>query len=841
MVRVKIEVPKLDRFQQAVVNAPGRSLRVVAPAGSGKTETLARRVEARVADGADPRRILLLTFDNNAKSSIVSKLQRLNVPPGVHVSTLNAFGLQLLNTRFQDERRQIVKDVFFPQGQIISDLVSEYGYPVFTEMIGKIKNEAIDPRTTDEGELARWCANNREHLLRNLDDDPIVAKVSDLKFGRELAREMHHYEKFLEGKGGIDFDDQKLRPLIRLRNDARALAELQSRFDDVIVDEFQDINQLDVELIDLIATRANLLITGDDDQAIYGFRGATADFLINPEKQLHREFEKFELSINYRCPPRVLDVAGNLIGHNDHRIPKEPRAAKNEPGEVECHRANDIDAECRWVADRIKALLIEKPRTAAVLVRRRAQLVRLQAAMIERGTPYRAAAHEDLRISWNLARRALMLAPLRVGRVPEAEVRGEIVRIFAQARSIPEARANRLVSAAVADDFSFPGPELVQQLYEREQRDLNNGIKALTGQLGLVARLGMLDALVNTEVRTYMDGGKEQARDRSDKDASKLSGLIDIAQDCRFDARALAEHIDALLEPQREALRANAPAVELSTCHGAKGREWQIVCIPHCNQGVFPDSRSNEGLHLEAERKLFYVSMTRASEHLLMTWAGKSSNGGTAEPSDFLIETELVSRPKKRTYTGVNTFAANGKDNSSPPKVSRNLSPDGNWAMAAAPKKATGPAPRYITLVTPRGRVMQNAIDADAAATIANAMEQQERERDIALHRMDVRYSRADIASTVPLQLEMAVRGLPFSASPVFLNTALYEAALSAWSNGAPPQIDQRDRPLFEAISASLARNTGSEDPWVWLDRLDDLAADEGVGADEAGAKFQPQ
>lgn len=835
------DAPQLDRYQQAVVDADDRSIRVVAPAGSGKTETLARRVQARIAAGIQAHRILLLTFDNNARQSILDKLQRLGVPKSVNVNTLNAFGLHLLTSRFQDERRQVVKEVYFPNSPIINELVTEYGHSVMMEMIGKIKNEAIDPRTIEESDLAHWAARNREHLLRNLDDDPIVSRVQDSRFGRELAREMRYYEQFLESRGGIDFDDQKLRPLVRLRNEPSALAELQSRFDDVIVDEFQDINRLDVELIDLIAAKSTLLITGDDDQAIYGFRGATADFLISPEKQLHRTFAPFELSINYRCPPRVLQVAGNVIRHNEHRIHKEPRADKRNAGEVEWHRASDIDSECRWIADRMNDLLTEKPCTAAVLVRRRAQLVRLQAAMIEAGTPYRVPAHEDIRISWSLAKRALQLAPLSVRSVPDASIRAEIVRIFAQARSLSAHRTDRLIKAATENDFSFPGPELLQQLHEREQRYFANGIKALTGQMSVVTRLGMLDPLINTELRTYMDGGKEAARDRGDKDTSRLSGLIDIATVQKMNMQRLGKHIDELLEIQRTALRSNAPVIELCTCHGAKGREWDIVCIPHCNQGIFPDARSNQGLHLEAERKLFYVSMTRAAEHLIMTWSGKNTNGGPTEPSDFLIETELVPRPKPRQFAGTQTFAASKEASAPTPQGGRDLGPTGTWSMRIGATRPSESVPRFITLVTPRERVMEDATDHATVEKLAEAVSQQEREFDIALYRMDVRYPRADGAAIVPLQLELALRGIPFSASPVFTNTDLFQAAISAWTNDSPPQIDHHNRPLFEAMARTMARLTESDDTWVWLDRIDDLLADEELGIDEDGVRFLPQ
>lgn len=835
-----IDAPALDTYQQAVVDSHARSILVVAPAGSGKTETLTLRVQQRISEGVPANRILLLTFDNNARDAILRRLQRLNVPGGVRVSTLNAFGFHLLNTRFADERRRIIQDVYFPQSKALNDLVQEYGHSVFTEMLSKIKNEAMDVRTIDQAELANWCSQNRVHLLRNLEDDPILDHMSDDHFGRELAREMQYYERFLQERNGIDFDDQKLRPLIRLQQEPKSLEWLQGQFDDVIVDEFQDINRLDAMLIDLIAAKSNLLITGDDDQAIYGFRGATADFLINPKTQFHREFEKFELAINYRCPPRILNVAGNVIGYNQKRISKSPRAFKQQPGDIDVHGAVDTDAETTWIAKRMKSLLAQAPLTAAVLARRRAQLVGIQSAFIEHGTPYKISQSEDVRISWSRARRALKVAPLSLRGMPDEETRAEIVRIFSEARALQPRRRDTLVRLARQDDLSFPGPELLQQLYDREQRDLTEGIKALTGEMPLSSRIRSLDTLLNTELRTFMVGGKDASRERSDSEKSRLSGLVDLA--AGMSQAALIERIDELLEPQRDALRSNAPAVELSTCHGAKGREWQLVCIPHCNQGVFPDSRSDTGIHLEAERKLFYVSMTRASEHLLLTWSKGRTGGSRGEPSDFLIEANLEKPREKSRSNGAVTWKLNQDTGAMTMQTRRNLGPDGDWTMKAPPKKITGPPPRHITLVTPRGRSMQDANNSDASQMLAEAINVQHIDREIAFDSMTLRYARTDPAATVPIQVELALRGMPFAIDEQvhFVESELYQEARRAWEADAPADVEKRDAPLIDALASMLERLTDSDDSWVWLDRLDSLEADD-IGRDEAGVQFVPQ
>ena len=670
----------LDQFQQQVVSATADAIRMVAPAGSGKTETLAYRVLAQVQAGVAPQRILLLTFDTNSRDSLKARLQSLGAPSAVNVSTLNAFGYRLLRQRFRDERSRLVRDIFFPQSPALKSLVEEYGHSVFTEMLGKIKNEAFDTRTIERSDLGRWCSKHRDFLLRDLEDDPILADLDDRRFGREIAGEMIAYERFLEGRNGIDFDDQKLRPYLRLSADAAALAWLQQQFDEVIVDEFQDINRLDALLINQIAGQSRLVITGDDDQAIYGFRGATASFLISPDAVFHRQFQTFELAMNYRCPPRILQRAGTLIGHNEHRIEKHPRAAKSMAGEVQIVAESDMDAEARAIARRLKCMLEQKERTAAILVRRRAQMPAIQAALIRAGTPYRVDAREDLRVIWSLARRALLVAPLAIGNVPDEANRREIIAVFCRSRSMPAQREATLLRLAVLDDRAFPGAELQQQLYERERADLARGLQALVGEMNVADRISKLDPLLNTEVRAYMEGGNALKRSRSDRETSRLGSLEDLARFRQENARTFAAHIDALLDVQRQHWRRGGAAAELLTCHGARGREWQVVCIPHCNQGVFPDSRSQEAEHLEAERKLFYVSMTRASEHLLMSWSQDRASGGSGDPSDFLVEAELEKRRAPANGHRTVTYRASEQR---PPAASpaRKLRPDGRWAM----------------------------------------------------------------------------------------------------------------------------------------------------------------
>lgn len=807
--------PEPDEFQQRVIDAPERSVRVVAPAGSGKTETLARRVEARIRQGVAPRRILVLTFDRNAAESFRAKLRRSGMGQGPRVETLNAYGYGLLRQHFSDERTRLITEPFWPGTKYLSAMVNDYGLQTFTSMLEKIKNQTFDPRSIDRTDLGRWIAENKVHLLRDLENEEIGSKVSAKQFGFDLASEFFAYEKFLQDRGGIDFDDQKLRPLIRLRRNRRLLEEIQDTVDEVIVDEFQDINKLDCELISRVSAKATLVVTGDDDQAIYGFRGASAEYLISPDVAFDREFAHYELSINYRCPKRILSSAGSLIVANETRIEKHPKAAKDIPGVVEVIDAMDVAEETAKIARRARRLLTTddgSPRSVAVLARTNQQLFDIQAAMVRAETPYEISVSNDIRVTWEAARKMLLLCPaIREHTVPPPEIRAEIVGLFASSRRMGGQQESRLRNLAEQDESAFPGPGVLQVLPERLRHPLSLSIVSIRKSTTLKSDLGALEDFLNAIVSRAMEGGKRANQQ------SRLSGMIDMAQSWGTDRETFIEEMDRLICVQREALRhPSHPKVTLSTCHGAKGREWQVVFVPHCNDSVFPDARSEEGEYLEAERKLFYVSMTRASEHLVLSWSRdlkRSREKGV--PSLFLIESGMV-RPPRRS--------------ASSPRAVRQA--------ARTPKRANRP-PRMLALLSPRSRMTVDGLDVPQVMAMAARMQRDEEKYGVPLEEMSVRYQPHDPEASIPLQAAFLLKGIPFAVQTEHRLTEqpLFQAARQAWQKQGQPVSGSFAADTVTALEDVLAKVVGSDDRHRWTELLDRVTEDD-IGDDPEGVQF---
>jgi len=628
-----------DRFQRRVIDATERSIRVLAPAGSGKTETLVRRVQKRIADGVDGRRILVLTFDTNANGAFLARLGSLGFRQRPDTRTLNAFGLWVLRQFFADERHNVGQPSFLPVDPILGRLVEMTERRALTEIFGILKSHLFDPRDADKSALQKWV---RAHYQRLVPEAWFARYGFEQagSFARAINGEFRRYETFLADRGVIDFDDQKLRAFRLLRAHPAVLAQIQTRYDEVIVDEFQDINRLDLELIRLIAEESTLVITGDDDQAIYEFRWASPDFLIDPEAAFDREFTSYELGVNYRCPEMILGHAMRLIGHNKHRVPKSPTSGASASGTIDRIEQADRLDEARAILSRIQRIRREDPdsslRDIGILYRRNAQHFAIQVALATTGLPYTVRKEFDLRIIWAEALRLLELSTsVRRGGATSAPDYRIAIANFSRFRYVPDAARSTIYRAA-----STPGPlqwDLVLSAIETaaghaRALEFRTAMHRLTSASAIDAELDIIE-------RDFLG----IAENREQPEESPLSLLHDIL--ARKQSTRL-ESIERLRSFVEKTTFSHAPgdAVDLCTCHGAKGRQWRTVILPSCNEGVFPDPQGSASARdLEAERRLFYVAMTRAAEHLIV---GHAPVKGDRKPSRFLYEAGILTAQK---------------------------------------------------------------------------------------------------------------------------------------------------------------------------------------------------
>ncbi len=665
-----------DTYQQAVIASTERSIRVLAPAGSGKTETLGRRVGARIAAGVPAREILILTFDNQAKGAFQRTLQRLGVSGNVEIRTLNSFGLRILTQEFPDTRSRTGTVFYGPQEPLLAVFAGDPYGGQLVELFGTLKSHLFDPQDTSQkagDALEAWLVRTYRQLVPEKFLKAHPEKTFAKSFSQQLRREFSNYEEFLHGRGVIDFEDQKLRSYALLERNPRVAELVRSRYAEVIVDEFQDINPLDQRLIEIISRDATLVITGDDDQAIYGFRWASAEHLIRPNTAFKRRFTSYELRTNYRCPPAILDRSRQLIEHNANRVPKNPISGVAIPGSITVIEHDSRLIEARQIARTIADTLATNPdldcSDIGILTRRNAHLDELQVHLIAADIPYAIRAERDLVGDWDAVLALLDLSTaLRRGK---KEVVTDYRAAIGNFKWLP--RAIRLEQLSHFGGLAFPEVEMSLRQANVPTRTLKQFLSALS----LLRQARTIDLELTVIEERFLGygapGGNRSSQDAEEAESEDSSlGLLRKILAGRESTREgaierLREFIFRAITLKEE----TGARVELSTYHSAKGRQWKMVVLPWVSGLSAPDPLTRKEFgELESERRLFYVAMTRAADRLIV---GRPSSESKEWTSQFLHEAGLVPRPKgqpaRPRQSALTTVAtASGKAGSKPPK-----------------------------------------------------------------------------------------------------------------------------------------------------------------------------
>ena len=421
---------RADEFQQAVIADGSDAIRVVAPAGAGKTQTLINRLVAQVREGVSARRILLLTFDNAAANAIKSKLAETIRDDAsgqfrARVTTLNSYGFSVLKDHFPDQFFSICKrprqaqmlgnlrrSLASSQPLAASLLPSGLNNYFYLDFFSVLKNHLFDPQALRAQHLADFLLTATQASIFFQPKQPSDQRKLILKSLIWLYANLDAL--MLQGRC-MDFDDQKLRAWACLQKTPDVRAIVQGQWDEISVDEFQDINVLDFELIRTISAKARLVVTGDDDQAIYGFRGCTPDFMIDLNAHVDRPVTTHVLRINYRCPKNIVTFADQLIRHNARRIPKDPIADRADDAAIKIAQSGSATTEARFVTTLIRQIRKQNKQLGfadfAVLYRNNAQSLPIQIEFILRDIPYFVREQDSVVASDGLAK---LLSILRV-------------------------------------------------------------------------------------------------------------------------------------------------------------------------------------------------------------------------------------------------------------------------------------------------------------------------------------------------------------------------------------------------------------------------------------------
>lgn len=648
-------VPDADQYQTRVIEAADRTIRVLAPAGSGKTQTVVNRVLWNMRNGLKANRMLVLTFDNAAGSSIVSKLNEqletatINLNDRPLVSTLNAFGYSILREFVPVEYRPVAPNYrerrFFrevKQGlkekspDRYSALPVNLADSFYLEFFSLLKNELFDPRQPDPQRLADCIMAKGKDTFFPASDREVVTRVLQALIWLYMA-----YERVLQREKLLDFDDQKLRSYLSLKDDMHLRSTLQGRFTEIIVDEFQDINRLDFAFIQVLSEKARLIVFGDDDQAIYGFRGCSPDFIIDLETHSARPVTSHELSINYRCPPNIVEHANKLIRHNTRRIDKFPIASGKDLAQIKVVSTLSAGLEAKFIVSFIKRVK-RANRTLqynnfGVLYRTNAQSLPLQVEFILNDVPYYVRAEDNV-LQNEVLDRLLGVLRLKIAigsnRLPDSRDAALSVRSYFRYLSAQEfeqlhalfSRGLPFLTTISSDTFYQILPKarqsnLIPDMQEMFQAtSLMNTLDVLAKSFnGLAGMIGSLEDVVAGKVPLG------EIYELAANFGGKIDGFVNTMQTA----------LDHAKETNAGTDRNNG--VALLTYFRAKGLQWHTVILTSCNEGLIPHKRAP----IEEERRLFYVALTRTSANLLISYVKNSSNN-KVKPSRFLSEAGLL-------------------------------------------------------------------------------------------------------------------------------------------------------------------------------------------------------
>ncbi|HQU07750.1 MAG: hypothetical protein B7X04_02640 [Parcubacteria group bacterium 21-54-25] len=612
-----------DRQREAVLATDG-PLSVLAGAGSGKTRVLTTRIYHLIRTGVPTEHILAVTFTNKAAREMRERLaaQLGEGAPLPLIATFHGLGRVLLE---------------------------EYGSAIGTPRYFSI---------FDRGDSERVVKN----ALKEIGVDPkevppraILARISKAK-GEGLTAEGFHerhahegfrarltndvwtrYDRTLAREKAFDFDDLIALPVRLLEEHADVRAAVEERFHYIHVDEYQDTNELQGRLVNLLAAKhRNIFVVGDIDQTIYTWRGATIDNLLSFDRT-YPDAKTIILEHNYRSSGTIVSVANTIIAHNKNR--KEKRSVTdNPPGEpITLYAATGAEQEASWVAKEAKKAIAQGAalEDIAILFRTNFQSRALEEALLQEGVPYRLLGTRFFE------RKEVkdVLAWIRLALLPSREA-DRMRAVQAPPRGIGKVTLGKLVAG--------------------ERRALRAGERAKVEAFeAIVAALAEAaeSATPSTFVRLVIDkSGLEHAfAGGGEDDHERLENVHELATlATRYDAVAGHEGIaaflaDAALASDQDELdrTPDARGVTLMTVHAAKGLEFDTVFVTGMEEGLFPHEGmgDDENRDEEEERRLFYVAVTRAKRQLVLTFARVRRIYGAdylQEPSSFLHDIDAA-------------------------------------------------------------------------------------------------------------------------------------------------------------------------------------------------------
>ncbi|MBL6755791.1 MAG: UvrD-helicase domain-containing protein [Planctomycetes bacterium] len=637
----------LNPEQRAAVTQTSGPVLVLAGAGSGKTRVITVRIAYLISNGVLPEKILAMTFTNKAAAEMRERLGKLvgkKKAGNVIASTFHSFCLRTL--------REYATEIGYPEGFTIADSSDQLA----------ILKLSLRELHIPEARIKIPELQSRISLAKNRLDTPesFLARPGDTKH-ELVGRVWEKYRDVLRRSRRLDFDDLLTETLRLLKEKKAVRLELQARHRYLLVDEYQDTNGVQFEIVrQLVGPEKHLCVVGDDDQSIYGWRGADVSKILGFDKSFPGA-KMVKLETNYRSTAQILGAANRVIKNNPNRHDKALRSAIGDGEPLMAVTMRDESVEAEKVVAEIKHLVSQGHSYSdfAILFRTAVQPRPFEAELRMKEVPYVLVGGMSF---FDRKEVRDVLAYLRVVANPRDEA--SLLRIVnSPPRGVGKTTLDRVLEFATQEGVS------VADAFDRAQEIPKINMKAVEAVQGLRARLREVhrlhpkgEDLVELSRRVVEEVAyRDEVRrlypedDEFEKRWAAVDEVFNFAENyvSRRKRPGLLGFLNELSlsasESDSAEDAARRQAVTLMTLHSSKGLEYPRVYLVGLEEGVLPHQRAAAEDGVEEERRLAYVGITRAQQALTLSWCAERARGGqkvTRHPSRFLLEVQGKSPPE---------------------------------------------------------------------------------------------------------------------------------------------------------------------------------------------------
>jgi len=627
-----IDISSLNELQKEAVEHKEGPCLVIAGAGSGKTKVLTTRIANLISEGVPSYNILAITFTNKAAKEMKERISTMVDECEAFVGTFHSFGLRVI--------RENVLRLGMTRNFTILD----------SDDVNSLIKKILKEKGYDTKEVSPSYIRGRISFIKNeMLSDAQIEQYFKSDFEKIAYEVYQEYNLKLRKNNSVDFDDLLRLPVILFQNNPDVLEHYQNKFRYILIDEYQDTNEVQYKLVKLLSKKhQNLFVVGDPDQSIYQFRGANYKNILNFEND-YKNAHVVSLIDNYRSTKMILDAANSVIKNNKERKEKDLRSHHGEGTKIKYMRANDEKHEANLIISEIRKLLDEgyKNSSIAVFYRTNAQARAIEEQFLKSNIAYKVVGSyyfysrkeiKDLLCYLRLIENENDDISLR--RVINVPKRGIGLSSIDKLETL-----SNIEGVSMFDSLSTPKELAFKNLIlelkkDRETMGLTELVDAVLEKSGMKKELEMAPTLENDlRLDNLMEFKSITAT------FEENTGSVDLGD--------FLEEISLVADITEH--KNNDDVVTLMTLHSAKGLEFPVVFLAGMEEGIFPHQNSfSESDGIEEERRLCYVGITRAKEKLyLLNAKSRMMYGKTIVnlPSRFIseIDEDLLIEDEKKT------------------------------------------------------------------------------------------------------------------------------------------------------------------------------------------------